>query len=504
MAPPYSLGGGAGSGAGASTSSSSTSSSATALMVGMATAVASTAAAAFAAWEFARRKHQREREALLEDWQSRRQQERTGRIRAEVQLRALRKEHQLLLLGSQSAPAAHATISKAKDGAATATDPSSRLLLTAIGTVVSPFVKRMGTPRQPQLAPSARGYLHLNHVPPPCLDGLKEYSHAWILFAFHANTDDHRASNKRRTKIRPPRAPANVKVGQLATRSPHRPNPIGLSLVRIEQWDAATRRLHVTGLDLVHGTPIFDIKPCVPWDIPGYYDCQRRAGVGAVATTSSDDAHATRHVSQLLLEHWKSVLRVPDWVSNDTDQLCGVEFVPSALEQLDTCVARGLLAPLYATHNGGGPAAAQTLREILLQDPRSSHTVGSSGSGSNGGSTTSNGRRNNRNRDGGGIDDDPSAAPSAVEPYRLLFGRCRVDFVVRERRVTVEAVVPAAIDGTDGSPNGEGVPPFVAEGIPLLMSNHPPPRKNGNNDVGNEYEMESGELPLSRLISHRH
>jgi tRNA-Thr(GGU) m(6)t(6)A37 methyltransferase TsaA len=95
------------------------------------------------------------------------------------------------------------------------------------------------------------------------LEGIDQYSHAWIIFEFHANTD-HVASKK--TKIRPPRG-GGIKVGQLATRSPHSPNAIGLSLVKVEHLDLHSHRLYISAIDLVNGTPVYDIKPYVPWDM---------------------------------------------------------------------------------------------------------------------------------------------------------------------------------------------------------------------------------------------
>ena len=128
-------------------------------------------------------------------------------------------------------------------------------MMHSIGTTVSPYTKRMGTPRQPQLVPSSRGYIELT-IPPDSCAGMEKYSHCWILFEFHANTN---TKASRKTKIRPPRG-MGEKVGQLATRSPHRPNCIGLSLVCIEKWDTKKRQLHVSGLDLVNGTPVYDIS----------------------------------------------------------------------------------------------------------------------------------------------------------------------------------------------------------------------------------------------------
>jgi len=85
------------------------------------------------------------------------------------------------------------------------------------------------------------------------LQGIEAYSHAWIIFQFHANTD-LRESGK--TKVRPPRANGQ-KIGQMSTRSPHRPNAIGLSLVKIDGIDYKQRRFYISALDLVHGTPVY-------------------------------------------------------------------------------------------------------------------------------------------------------------------------------------------------------------------------------------------------------
>jgi tRNA (Thr-GGU) A37 N-methylase len=112
-------------------------------------------------------------------------------------------------------------------------------------------------------------------VPPSSLDGLDEYSHVWVLFHFHENTNAFREEIMRGrgnngeippdwlgipSKINPPQHPdPNCKVGCLACRSPHRYNPIGLSLGRVVR--VAGREVTLAGLDLVDGTPILDLKP---------------------------------------------------------------------------------------------------------------------------------------------------------------------------------------------------------------------------------------------------
>ena len=133
--------------------------------------------------------------------------------------------------------------------------PRHPMLLRCIGTVTSPFTKRMGTPRQGALAPHSRGFVQLDAsvAPVETLDGIESFSHAWLIFAFHANTD---AVDSKKTKIRPPRG-GGAKVGTMASRSPHRPNCIGLSLVRVGVLDGKRKRLYVSALDLVNGTPVY-------------------------------------------------------------------------------------------------------------------------------------------------------------------------------------------------------------------------------------------------------
>ncbi len=92
---------------------------------------------------------------------------------------------------------------------------------------------------------------------------LEQFSHIWIIFVFHAH-----GGNKWKPTIRPPRLGGKAKVGVLSSRSPHRPNPIGLSVVELERIDFAAKggpEIHVRGIDLLDGTPILDIKPYIPY-----------------------------------------------------------------------------------------------------------------------------------------------------------------------------------------------------------------------------------------------
>lgn len=127
-----------------------------------------------------------------------------------------------------------------------------------IGFIETCFKERFGTPRQPSLAPSSWGFLRLRPELnlSKALEGLDGFSYAWLLFVFHQNT------NKGiKAKIHPPRM-TGEKAGLFATRTPHRPNPIGLSAVKIERIENET--LHLSGVDLLDGTPILDIKPYLP------------------------------------------------------------------------------------------------------------------------------------------------------------------------------------------------------------------------------------------------
>ncbi len=132
--------------------------------------------------------------------------------------------------------------------------------VSPIGFVRSCFKEKFAIPRQPQLAPAARGVLEL--VPPfdqaEAIEGLEQVSHVWLLFLFHQALED-----KPRLKVRPPRLGGNQSLGVFATRSTHRPNGIGQSVVKLERVEPG--KLWLSGIDLLDGTPVLDIKPYVPY-----------------------------------------------------------------------------------------------------------------------------------------------------------------------------------------------------------------------------------------------
>ncbi len=140
--------------------------------------------------------------------------------------------------------------------------PPPAVTLSPIGVIESDYPDKFGIPRQPGLAPAARARLVLTPPfdDPLAVRGLEAFSHLWLTFVFHQ-------SPLRWTPlVRPPRLGGNARVGVFASRSTHRPNRLGLSLVELLEID--TRRgvsLRLNGADLVSGTPVLDIKPYLPW-----------------------------------------------------------------------------------------------------------------------------------------------------------------------------------------------------------------------------------------------
>lgn len=136
--------------------------------------------------------------------------------------------------------------------------------LSTIGIVHSCYKEKFGIPRQPGLVTEATAKIEL--LPPynrlDVLDGLDGFSHIWIQFIFHACiTENWKA------KIRPPRLGGKIKMGIFATRATHRPNPIGLSVVKIGRIYQEKQKIFIDlhGADLLDGTPVLDIKPYLPY-----------------------------------------------------------------------------------------------------------------------------------------------------------------------------------------------------------------------------------------------
>ena len=311
----------------------------------------------------------------IEKLKARCEAERRGRINAEIAHRTALKAH------SSSSSSSSSNSSSSNSSAPCHSDS---LTLLPIGHVTSPFVKRTGCPRQPCLCPSALGQITLSPaVAAESLDGLTEYSYIWVIFTFHANTDLPRSTSTNRgsnalqqshpfasakSKILPPRCPS--KRGIFATRSPHRYNNVGLSLLKLRSVKGRT--VTVEGIDLCDGTPVYDIKPYIPWDVPGYTE----GGFGGFDV--------------------ERYMRCPEWVYDEmaneahrrtkeengggggggekegvvVDTGC-VRWSEEAAEDLQRLHGKGVFAPLYKKGDEEGMRMARkAVSEVLKQDPR--------------------------------------------------------------------------------------------------------------------------------------
>ncbi len=139
------------------------------------------------------------------------------------------------------------------------------MTLDPIGIVHSCFGGKFGVPRQPGLCPSAWGRLvfHEAYRSPEAIRDIDGFSHLWLIFGFHESADQGW-----KPTVRPPRLGGNRRVGVFASRSTFRPNGLGLSLVRLEGIDTSAADAPVLllgGVDLLDGTPVYDIKPYLPY-----------------------------------------------------------------------------------------------------------------------------------------------------------------------------------------------------------------------------------------------
>jgi len=137
--------------------------------------------------------------------------------------------------------------------------------ITPIAHFKSPFTSKFGIPKQSGLAKDLPGRIVFEpaYRNADALRGLEGFTHVWMIWQFSANA--HKANSP---VVRPPVLGGNEALGVFATRSPYRPNPIGLSCVRIDHIDLDTKEgpvIHVLGADLMDGTPIYDVKPYVAY-----------------------------------------------------------------------------------------------------------------------------------------------------------------------------------------------------------------------------------------------
>ena len=134
-----------------------------------------------------------------------------------------------------------------------------------IARIHTPFKSKFGIPRQSGIAQDVKAEIVFEpeYRSFDAVRGLDDYSHIWVLWQFSESVRDTWTPT-----VRPPRLGGNVRMGVFATRSPFRPNAIGMSSLRLERVERSPERgpvLHVLGADMLDGTPIFDIKPYVPY-----------------------------------------------------------------------------------------------------------------------------------------------------------------------------------------------------------------------------------------------
>ncbi|MGN0591892.1 MAG: tRNA (N6-threonylcarbamoyladenosine(37)-N6)-methyltransferase TrmO [Ruminococcus sp.] len=170
-------------------------------------------------------------------------------------------------------------------------------MLNIIAHIESAFPTKFGIPRQSGLVDALRSRIVFTpeYRNPDAFRGLEGFSHIWLLWEFSETKRDTWSPT-----VRPPRLGGNQRMGVFATRSPFRPNPIGLSVVRLEKIELHTSEgpvLHVCGADLMDQTPIYDIKPYLP-----HIDSHPEATAGFSAQAA---VHA---LTVVFPEHWLNVV----------------------------------------------------------------------------------------------------------------------------------------------------------------------------------------------------
>ena len=200
-----------------------------------------------------------------------------------------------------------------------------------IAHIYTDFPEKFGIPRQSGLAKSLRGrivfepeYRNLD-----ALRGLDGFSHIWLIWEFSAN----RTTSPWQPVVRPPRLGGNSFMGVFATRSPFRPNPLGLSCVKVDSIELSTPDgpvINVLGADLMDGTPIYDIKPYIryadsrPESVCGYVDALEERSLKVVFPSELSDRIADKTIIPSLME----TLRLDPRPSyhNDPERVYGLSF----------------------------------------------------------------------------------------------------------------------------------------------------------------------------------
>lgn len=200
-----------------------------------------------------------------------------------------------------------------------------------IAHIYTDFPEKFGIPRQSGLAKSLRGRIVFEpeYRNPDALRGLDGFSHIWLIWEFSAN----RTTSPWQPVVRPPRLGGNSFMGVFATRSPFRPNPLGLSCVKVDSIELSTPDgpvINVLGADLMDGTPIYDIKPYIryadsrPEAVCGYVDALEERSLKVVFPSELSDRIADKTIIPSLME----TLRLDPRPSyhNDPDRVYGLSF----------------------------------------------------------------------------------------------------------------------------------------------------------------------------------
>lgn len=199
-------------------------------------------------------------------------------------------------------------------------EESEVLEVKPIGKIWSPFKTKFAVPRQSGLIKEIHSRIDLKNKfqPEISLRGLENFSHVWILWQFHLNDNQNF-----KAKVTPPRFEGN-KVGVFSTRSPHRPNPIGMSVV--ELIEVGEDHIWVKGADLVKNTPIIDVKPYLP-----QYDSIPEASKGwlELVQDSIDEVTTTADCRAKMNDLYSKINSQKDFKSSD--EL--IQFLSSLIQE---------------------------------------------------------------------------------------------------------------------------------------------------------------------------
>lgn len=201
------------------------------------------------------------------------------------------------------------------------------LAIEPVAYIRNGYREKFGVPRQSGLAPSVKSVIEFcgEYRDENCIRDIKQYSHLWLIWGFSENKREWSPT------VRPPRLGGNKRVGVFATRSPFRPNSLGLSCVRLESVKKGQKgnELIVSGCDLSNGTPIYDIKPYLPYvdSIPdargGFSDDHKNHTVAVRIPSSVRDALTSvqiENITELLSLDPKPAYQ------NDGNRIYGLAF----------------------------------------------------------------------------------------------------------------------------------------------------------------------------------